>query len=372
MTKKVEAVAFPLLSLPPWYRTYWAYLSYLLLALVLVYGTVKLNTQRLHSQNEHLEKLIFERTSEIWEQHKVIVKKTVALKRQKEEVAAQHQLLAEKNGALKGALRQLKDAQAQLVQSEKMASLGQLTAGIAHEINNPDQFCKRECRTALKRDFSEIRLLFRRMLELKASNDLKMAVEKIHELAPKSWTPNICLAEMEQLLHGIEEGAIRTANIVKGLKSFARTGDENFHYINISECIDSTLIILANKLKNRILVEKDYGQIPMVECMPGKINQVFMNVISNAIQAMENQPCGSIDGLEEPYIGRLSIKTETTEDGMAGIRISDSGCGISKEIQDRIFEPFFTTKDVGAGTGLGLSITFGIIEKTSGKNPGRK
>ncbi|MCB0846701.1 MAG: hypothetical protein KDE26_25810, partial [Bacteroidetes bacterium] len=153
-----ETAYFPFKISPPWYRTYWAFISYGFLVVFLIYGTVKLNTQRLHLQNEHLERIVYERTAEIWEQHKEIVKKTVALKRQKEEIATQHDLLEEKNEALEATLKQLKDAQSQLVESEKMASLGQLTAGIAHEINNPINYVKGNI-SPLKRDFSELKPL---------------------------------------------------------------------------------------------------------------------------------------------------------------------------------------------------------------------
>jgi signal transduction histidine kinase len=347
---------------PPWYKTVWAFISYGLLVICMIYGTVKLNTQRLHMQNVNLERLVYERTAEIWEQHKLIVKRTVALKRQKAEVAEQHKLLERKNEELETTLDKLKNAQSHLVESEKMASLGQLTAGIAHEINNPINYVKNSV-SPLKKDFSEIRMLFRKIRELQHTPNLPQAVDSIRHYAEEI-DAEYLFEEMEQLVHGIEEGANRTASIVKGLKTFARADQDAFHHVDLHESIEATLTILANRLKNRIKVNKKFGDIPVCECMPGKINQVFMNLISNSVDAIEE--CGREPKAGEPYIGELTILTENINQKEVRITFTDSGCGMSPEIRQRIFDPFFTTKPVGDGTGLGLSITFGIVEKHGG------
>ncbi|MEO0468630.1 MAG: triple tyrosine motif-containing protein, partial [Bacteroidota bacterium] len=176
--RQSDMTSFAFSISPPWYRSLGAIIVYGLLVILLIYGTVKLNTQRLHAQNEQLERIVFERTAEIWEQHKEIVKKTVALKRQKEKVLSQHAQLEEKNETLQNTLQKLKSAQSQLVESEKMASLGQLTAGIAHEINNPINYVKGNI-GPLKRDFSEIRALFRKLKVLQNSHNLPASVDDL-------------------------------------------------------------------------------------------------------------------------------------------------------------------------------------------------
>ncbi|MFK7920460.1 MAG: ATP-binding protein, partial [Bacteroidia bacterium] len=357
-----DATTFGFNIKPPWYWTIWAWLGYGLIVVLLVYATVRYNVRRLHLQNENLERIVYERTSEIWEQHKVIVKKTVALKRQKEEVAQQNTLLEEKHEALGTAMDHLKSAQSQLVESERMASLGQMTAGIAHEINNPINYVKNSV-GPLKMNFSELRLLFRKIRELHEGHNLPRAVEEIRKYA-KEIDAEYLFEEMELLLQGIEEGASRTANIVKGLKTFSRGDQDNFRHVNLHESIEATLTILANRLKKRVKVVKDFGDIPVVECMPGKINQVFMNLISNAAYAIEQ--CER-EADAEGFIGELMIKTRPGPGDTIAISIQDTGCGIPQEHLNRVFDPFFTTKPVGEGTGLGLSITFGIVENHNGR-----
>ncbi|MEZ4774112.1 MAG: ATP-binding protein [Bacteroidia bacterium] len=354
---------------PPWYRTIWAFLGYACLVGILIYGTIKLNTRRLHIQNENLERLVFERTAEIWEQHKEIVKKTVALKRRKEEIAAQHDLLEEKNEALENTLTQLKETQSQLVESEKMASLGQLTAGIAHEINNPINFVKGNV-SPLKKDFEEIKVIFRMIRNIDMKGDVEEQFAQMKAYCEEI-DAEFLFEEMELLLGGIEEGAVRTKEIVDGLKIFARGDLNTFKHVDIHLGIDATLTLLSNKLKDRIRIERHYSDLPVVECMPGKLNQVFMNIFTNSIQAIEEKAGKNARDLPVEA-GVIAITTELVEGcnpesgGCLRIRIKDDGPGMTPEVKSRIFDPFFTTKDVGEGTGLGLSITFGIIENHKG------
>ncbi|MEO0894887.1 MAG: ATP-binding protein [Bacteroidota bacterium] len=355
---------------PPWWKSVWAFILYGFVAIFLVYGTVKLNTQRLHLQNEHLERLVYERTNEIWEQHKEIVKKTVALKRKNEEIASQHTLLEDKNSELEEAMKKLQAAQTQLVESEKMASLGQLTAGIAHEINNPINYVKGNI-SPLKKDFEEIKTLFQRIQLLKKADDIKKAVSRIDSYAEEIDAVYL-FQEMELLLKGIEEGANRTKQIVDGLKIFSRTEHDLFKHMDVHQGIDSTLTLLNNKIKDRINIIKDYDEIPVIECLPGKLNQVFMNIISNSIQAIEARYGENVQANGQ-VLGEINIKTEAASHCLPGkkecvkIFISDTGIGIPQHYLNKIFDPFFTTKDVGEGTGLGLSISFGIIEKHNGR-----
>ena len=161
------------------------------------------------------------------------------------------------------------------------------------------------------------------------------------------------MKEMNDLLKGIEDGAMRTSEIVKGLRNFSRLDQNIFRKANLNESLESTLTLLHSSFKNRIEVIKQYGSLPEVDCFPGQINQVFMNILSNAIQAV-------------PAEGSIFIKTWQVND-MVKVSIRDTGAGMTEMVRKKIFDPFFTTKDVGKGTGLGLSISFGIIQKHFGK-----
>ncbi|MGD8782561.1 MAG: MCP four helix bundle domain-containing protein [Ignavibacteria bacterium] len=245
----------------------------------------------------------------------------------------------------------LKDAQNKLVQSEKMASLGQLTAGVAHEINNPVNFVLSNV-NPLKRDIKDIIGIQKKYEELIKSNNLEKHFREIEKLKNKL-DYDYTLDEIDELLDGIEEGGNRTAEIVKGLRNFSRLDEEEKKIANINECINSTLMMLKNQFKNRIEIEKEFEDIPDILCYPGKLNQVFMNLLINAGQAISTN-------------GKIKIKTWNNE-GNIFVSIKDNGKGMDEKTKSKIFEPFFTTKDVGEGTGLGLSISYGIIQDHDGK-----
>ena len=158
--------------------------------------------------------------------------------------------------------------------------------------------------------------------------------------------------EILQLVESIERGTIRTKIIVNGLRTFSRNNQDEFVKADIHEGLDSTLTILNSKLKNRIKVHKDFGDLPLINCQFDRLNQVFMNIISNAIQAIEGE-------------GHIYIRTRHNNEGVT-VAIRDTGSGMSEEVKKRIFEPFYTTKEIGEGTGLGLSISYGIIEQHKG------
>jgi PAS domain S-box-containing protein len=250
---------------------------------------------------------------------------------------------------------QLKETQTQLVHNEKMASLGQLTAGIAHEINNPINFVYNGIDT-LKISLDDLMEIVNKYNELDTANGNK---EDIIEEA-KKLKDNLDFEELTQdidhLVSDIKKGAVRTMEIVKGLRVFSRLDEEERKMANIKDCLDSTIILLNNKIKGRVELKKYYDEsMPDILCYPGQLNQVFMNIINNAIQAVP----------EERKDGVIEIYTENLQENIV-IRIKDNGLGMSDQVKRRIFEPFFTTKAVGVGTGLGLSITFGIIEKHNG------
>ncbi|CAM2968577.1 signal transduction histidine kinase [Legionella steigerwaltii] len=258
--------------------------------------------------------------------------------------------LNEKNIQLNHALDTLKQAETQLIQAEKMSSLGVLTAGIAHEINNPVNFVSANI-GPLKNDIEEIMQLLNKYAEITPDTSIKEKLLEISKYKEEIDLP-FTLQETHNLLNGIEEGARRTANIVKDLRTFSRLDEGTLKRINIHESIDSTLTLLNNQFRDRITIKKNYGDLPEIECFSGKINQVFMNILINAAHAIPEQ-------------GEITITTSKENDQIL-IRIRDTGIGMSKETITKIFEPFFTTKPVGKGTGLGLSISYSIVQEHHG------
>ncbi|MCB0804679.1 MAG: HAMP domain-containing histidine kinase [Bacteroidales bacterium] len=260
--------------------------------------------------------------------------------------------LVQKNKYLNDLITRMKAMQEQMINSEKMASLGQLTAGIAHEINNPINFVSSNI-NPLKTDLIELKELCARYKHLHDAEDPVGELKKIEDFSSEI-DPDFLYNEIETLIAGIEEGAGRTKQIVLGLRSFSRVDEDEFKKADLHEGLESTLMLLKNKIKNRIEVHKAYGKIQEVECIPGKINQVFMNILNNAAEAI-------------PDKGNIYIKTGLISPKNAVfISIRDDGPGMTEGIRRRVFEPFFTTKEIGKGTGLGLSISYGIIEKHGG------
>lgn len=260
--------------------------------------------------------------------------------------------LTEKNRYLNDLVEKMRSMQEQMISSEKMASLGQLTAGIAHEINNPINFVSSNI-SPLKKDLQELKELCVRYKALHESKNLAEDLKNI-EAFTREIDPVFINKEIETLISGIEEGAGRTKQIVMGLRSFSRLDEDEFKKTDIHEGLDSSLMLLRNKLKNRIEVIKEYGDIPVIECIPGKINQVLMNILNNASEAISGE-------------GKIKITTGLTPDKKGiEVRIQDDGIGMTEAVKRRIFEPFFTTKEVGKGTGLGLSISYGIVENHGG------
>jgi len=246
--------------------------------------------------------------------------------------------------------RQLQSTQAQLVSAEKMASLGQLTAGIAHEINNPVNFISGNLHP-LREDVDDlIRLLeaYEQAVQAQGLGDQFAEAQRLRE----EMEVDFLTEEIRELLAGIGEGADRTTEIVRGLRTFARLDEGDRKQFDVHQGIDSTLALLRNRCEG-IEILRDYGPLPEIEGYPGKLNQVFMNLLTNAIQAM-------------PEGGLIQVLTRVKGE-MVEIRIRDTGQGMTDEVKSRIFEPFYTTKEVGEGTGLGLSISHGIIEQHHGQ-----
>ncbi len=265
--------------------------------------------------------------------------------------------LQEANEELQVTLDNLKETQTQLVDSEKMASLGQLTAGIAHEINNPINFVTSNI-TPLRRDLTDIYAIINAYSTINTAEfetQYKKAKETEQELEFE-----YLQTEINSLVDGISEGANRTKEIVQGLRTFSRLDEDTIKQANLHENIRSTMVLLNNKINGEIKIEEVFdSKIGDIECYPGKLNQVLMNILNNAIYAVQHKK------YEEGEAAKIIIKTER-EGSEVIITISDNGIGMSTETQKKIFEPFFTTKDVGEGTGLGMSIVFKIIQKHNG------
>lgn len=261
-----------------------------------------------------------------------------------------HKTLADTFFQLNKAHEDLKVTQTKLVEAEKMASLGQLTAGIAHEINNPVNFISgnlHPLREDLK-DLMEILALYEGTIKAKGLEEPFREALASREAVDLDTVKE----EINELMSGIEEGASRTSEIVQGLRTFARMDGGEPQYFDLHQGLDSTLALLKSQLTG-IEVIREYGELGEIEGYPGRINQVLMNLLSNAIQSM-------------PEGGWLQIKTTQEGPDEISISIQDTGEGMSEDIRQRIFEPFFTTKDVGKGTGLGLAISLGIIQQHHG------
>jgi len=259
--------------------------------------------------------------------------------------------LIEKNEQLEEALHRANDMQEHLILTEKMASLGQITAGVAHEIKNPLGFVKANI-DPLKRDINDLLQLLETYDSVIHGQKNQDQFSEIESLKEELDFDNL-VREIHLLLEGIKEGAGRTTEIVKSLGKFSRTGEEQLVMGDVHEGIDSTLTLLSGEISSAISIQKEYGDLPEIEGFPGKLNQVFMNILSNAVQAIGQK-------------GEIVIKTRLDEH-MVHISITDSGKGMTEEVRKRIFEPFYTTKEMGKGSGLGLAISYNIISQHHGK-----
>ena len=266
------------------------------------------------------------------------------------------QKVKERTLELNETLNDLKSTQSQLVESEKMSSLGQLTAGIAHEINNPINFVSSNI-YPLRQDIKDLKEVIAKYEELETTQNIPEKLDEIKKLK-KELDYEYLKEELDTIVDGIEEGALRTAEIVSGLRTFSRLDEGALKDVNINEGLESTLVLVNSKL-NGVKINKSLGNLPDVECNPGKINQLFMNLIDNAIFAVQKKDINN----EEGYV---SIITDQLPGDKISVIIEDNGIGIPDEIKGKLFEPFFTTKAVGEGTGLGLSIVRSIIDEHAG------
>jgi signal transduction histidine kinase len=265
--------------------------------------------------------------------------KNIELKQSNEEQLTINEELLAQREELENTLDKLKETQKRLIQSEKMASLGVLTAGIAHEINNPVNFIN----TSLQ--------ILKNTFDNETTNKQLESVENTNISSQKKNFPLV--------LSNMQTGVDRIVEIIKGLGIYARADDEKKSLADIHEILDSSLILLTNKYKNKISIIKDYGNLPKIPCNMVKLSQVFINILSNAVDSILDKDTNDIEGF-------IEISTHTNEKYIQ-IKIKDNGVGIPEQIASRIFEPFYTTKPVGKGVGLGLYITHSIIENHQGQ-----
>ncbi len=291
--------------------------------------------------NEHLDDLVRERTSQLANTNDHLMQEIIERKRAEKK----KQELLEK---LEQTFEELKHSQEQLIQSEKMASLGQLAAGIAHEINNPLGFVNSNLEN-LKKYLVRILGLVEGYGEIELSKEKSIKIIRYKKEINYDYLKTRMGYIIERSLKGLE----RIKNIIEDLKTFSRLDAADISDVNINESIDITLNMLLYEFKNRINIIKEYGDIPLMSCCSAKLNQVFLNILINACQAIE---------------GKGEIRITTFVEGKTiRIEISDTGKGIPEDIRSKIFDPFFTTKPVGSGTGLGLSISHRIINDHNGK-----
>lgn len=280
----------------------------------------------------------------------------VKLSRANETLESQVQ---ERTKDLNKTLNDLQESKAQLIHSEKMASLGTMVAGVAHEINTPLGYARSNTRM-VRTSLGELRELMTAqdkavtLLTSEAASETEVA----HALADAqrrrdAADPAEMMTDLDMLLDDANHGLTQIAELVSSLKDFSRVDRSRADLFNVNDGLESALKICHNLIKDRIEVVKDYGEVPEIECAPSQLNQVFLNLLTNAAQAIEGP-------------GKITIRTVPEAEGLV-IRIADTGSGMPESVRAKIFEPFFTTKAVGSGTGLGLSIVFRIIEDHGGR-----
>jgi signal transduction histidine kinase len=260
--------------------------------------------------------------------------------------------MAQRMEELKALNARLEAAHTQLLQAEKMSAVGQLAAGVAHEINNPVGFVNSNLGT-LKRYVADLlQLIEAYRLVAGVCPQGHPALSRVNQLGAEV-DIDFIRADALQLLDESRDGLERVKRIVADLKDFSRVGESKWQSADVHKCLDSTLNVVSSELKYKADVIKEYGALPDIMCMPFQLNQVFMNLLINAAHAIKEH-------------GTITLRTgHDTE--TVWIEVEDSGAGIPAENLKRIFEPFFTTKPVGAGTGLGLSVSYGIVQKHQGR-----
>lgn len=261
------------------------------------------------------------------------------------------------NKSLRQAYEKLKDQKAQLLHQEKLASIGQLSAGVAHEINNPTGYVKSNL-SSLKyymEKLKEVIVHYQEFVNFVSQNNPGESVtERISALQAYTEEADLefIVEDVDNLVEASIDGALKITEIVQGLKTFSRIDSKDAEVVDINQCLEGTLKLVAHDLKDKANITTEFGELPATYGFPGNLNQVFLNLLVNAGQAM-------------PSFGEICVSSKVVENNIV-VTVADNGSGIEEEVLNKIFDPFFTTKDVGSGTGLGLSISHGIIKKHGG------
>ncbi|WP_432820962.1 PAS domain-containing sensor histidine kinase [Trichloromonas sp.] len=277
----------------------------------------------------------------------ITVHDVTQLKQLNRELELINRQVESKSVELEKAYQELKSTQSKVLHHEKMASVGQLAAGVAHEINNPMGFISSNLST-LEKYIEKLMAYVQEQEQAVAAEGLSRLAQRRKELK----IDHVC-ADIIELIHESLDGADRVKTIVQNLKSFSRVDNVELSSADINACLKSTISMVSNEIKYKGTLESDFGHLPLLRCFPQQLNQVFMNLLVNAAQAITEK-------------GVVRVRT-WCQGGFINVSIGDTGCGIAADTLGRIFEPFFTTKDVGQGTGLGLSISYDIVKKHGGE-----
>ena len=350
----------------------------------ILYTKLSEANEQLEDYSRTLEIKVQERTLEVTEKNQLL-QQEISDRLQAEKALRQSEAqLREKANQLELALRELQQTQTQLIQTEKMSSLGQMVAGVAHEINNPVNFISGNLSHAT--EYSQNILCLLQLYQKYYPN----LVPEIRELAD-AIDLNFLMSDLPKLLNSMKVGTERIQEIVRSLRNFSRHDEAQKKWVDLHEGLDSTLLILQHRLQEQkgfpsIQIIKEYGELPVVECYAGQMNQVFMNILSNAIDVLELQTgeweqgkfsttnidensCLSSQSAmtnHQSLVPTIRIQTEVLNHSWIAIRIADNGPGMTEEVSHCLFDPFFTTKPVGKGTGLGLSISYQIVVEKHG------
>ncbi|WP_322111870.1 sensor histidine kinase [Aerosakkonema funiforme] len=328
----------------------------------------------LKEANEELENRVYERTAQLSKTNEELQNEIADRKLAEEAWRQSEEREKQKSQQLELALQKLQQTQSQLIQTEKMSSLGQLIAGVAHEINNPINFIYGNINYA--HQYCQDLLALVHLYQQHYAHPVPEIEQKLEAIEL-----DFLIEDLAKLLTSMKLGAERIREIVLTLRNFSRLHEAEKKPVNIHEGIDSTLLILQSRLKAKpdrppIQLIKEYGDLPLVECYAGLLNQVFMNILANAIDALEqtdnsrSKAAGDKSPIQNPKSKiqnpQIRIRTEKINSTQIAISIADNGPGMTEEVRQKLFDPFFTTKPVGKGTGLGLSISYQIVVEKHG------